>query len=1147
VASLLLFSPAARVQPAQPASPELQVLQRHVLPPVASGTAAVTGPLPLTQRLNFVIHLPVRNPAPLANLLKRLSDPRSPDFRHWLSVTEFTAQFGRTPQEYQKVVDFARGNGFGVGYTSPNRLLLVASGSVEQIQKAFHVNMNLYQQPGEDRAFYSPDREPSVALDVPVSHISGLNNLYRPHPAVRRARDGGGPGTGTGSGPLDSFLGSDMRAAYNMGTNTGSGQSVGLVEFAGYATSDISLYFSRSQQTNAVPIVNVAVDGGSVTSYTNPADNDEVCLDIEQAASVAPGLSQLLVYIGPENFGAGVDGVILSRMATDNIAKQLSNSWWWYPDDPGTDEPYFQEMAAQGQSFFSISGDFGAYTGSDATDESYPGEDAYVTSVGATQLTTNGPGGAWQSETVWNGGSDASGGGPANDGPETFPIQIWQAPVINSSNGGSNTTRNVPDVALEGDTDSFECSNSGQCLTNFGGTSASSPRWAAWMALVNEEMVANGHAAGLGFINPALYAIGRSPSYSNDFHDITVGSNNIGRQAGFFAVPGYDLTTGWGSMNGLSLMADLISVGSSTFSLASSSGQITVSAGNSASTTITVTPKGGFKGKVILTASGLPTGVTAVFATNPTTGTSLLTLSASSTATTGTTTATITGTSGGLTATTKLTMTVQAAPGFTLTDSPAAVVVVAGSSGTSTVAVTPTRGFSGKVTLAASGLPSGVTAAFAANPTKGTSLLTLTASSVAAPGTATVTITGTSGSLKVSTKLALTIQSFTLSGSPSTLTLIRGGSATSTVTVLPVGGFGSKVSLATSGLPNGVTSTFATNPATGSSLLTLKAAANATTGLATITISGTAGNLTRTTRVALTVQSFNLSESTSTLAVPQDGIATSTITVVPVAGFSGKVTLSATGLPNGITGTFAPNPTTGTSVLTLKAGPTAGTGTAIVTISGTSGTLTEITKLTLAVQAFSLSESASAVTITPGASGTDTVSVLPLGGFSGKVALSVAGLPTGVTASFSTNPTSKASVLTFKANATATAGTMNLTVTGTSGSLIETTKLTLTVQSFNLSDTLTVIRGGSASTTITVIPLAGFSGRVELTASGLPRGVAAVFATNPTTGPSLLTLRASTTAAIGMTTIVITGTSDGIKVVSRLPLTVLAQTSPQSE
>ena len=542
----------------------LQVLHNHVRPAVASGRAVPAGFLPSTQSLNLVIHLPVRNQEELTSLIDRLSDPTSPDYRHWLSVAEFTERFGRTEAEYQKVADFAEANGFAVTYESPNRLMLVVRGSVAQIEKAFNITMRTYQLPGENRIFYSPDREPSLALDVPVSHISGLNNYSYPHPgAGRRSAQLGGqsPGRpqGTGSGPGSSFLGSDMRAAYNMGSNTGSGQTVGLAEFSGYTASDVSLYFSNIHQTNNVPIANIVVDGGSASNWSDSDDEGEVCLDIEQAVSVAPGLSQLRVYIGPTSFGGGADGYIFSRMATDNIAKQLSNSWSWYPDDPATDDPYFEEMATQGQTFFAASGDNGAYIGSDRLDDGYPAEDVHITVVGGTALTTSGAGGPWQSEVAWNDNGGGSGGGPANDGARYFPIQSWQTPVINSSNGGSTTLRNSPDVALLADFVNYICYDHGVCETTWGGTSFATPRWAAWLALVNQQLVANGYGTGLGFINPTLYSIGQSSNYNSDFHDITSGNNDTDGQPKFYyAVSGYDLVTGWGSMNGQSLMTTLV-------------------------------------------------------------------------------------------------------------------------------------------------------------------------------------------------------------------------------------------------------------------------------------------------------------------------------------------------------------------------------------------------------------------------------------------------------------------------------------------------------------------------------------------------------------------------------------------------------------
>ncbi len=542
----------------------LQVLHKHVRPVVTSGRAAPVGFLPSTQVLNLVIHLPVRNQELLTSLIDRLSDPASPDYRRWLSVAEFTERFGRTEAEYQKVADFAEANGFAVTYKSPNRLMLVVRGSVAQIEEAFNVKMRTYEVPAENRIFYSPDREPSLALDVPVSHISGLNNYSYPHPGAgsRPAKPGAGaPGAqGTGSGPNSSFLGSDMRAAYNMGPNTGTGQTVGLAEFSGYTQSDVSLYFSNIHQTNNVPIMNIVVDGGSATNWTSANDEGEVCLDIEQAVSVAPGLAQLRVYIGPTSFGTGVDGYIFNKMATDNpIAMQLSNSWSWSPDDPATDDPYFEEMATQGQTFFTASGDNGAYTGNDNEDDSYPAEDVNLTAVGGTTLTTSGPGGPWQSEVAWNDDGAASGGGPADDGTRYFAIPSWQIPVINSSNGGSTTLRNSPDVALEADFDNYVCYDRGRCETDFGGTSFATPRWAAWLALVNQQLVASGSAAGLGFINPSLYSIGQSSGYDSDFHDITSGNNDSDGQSTFYyAVVGYDLVTGWGSMNGQPLMSTFV-------------------------------------------------------------------------------------------------------------------------------------------------------------------------------------------------------------------------------------------------------------------------------------------------------------------------------------------------------------------------------------------------------------------------------------------------------------------------------------------------------------------------------------------------------------------------------------------------------------
>src|ERR1022692_3457563 len=135
-----------------------QVLHSHVRSVVSQGKATVVGLLPPDQLLNLSIVLPLRNQAELTSLLGRLYDPSSPDYRHFLSVDQFTEQFGPTAEDYQAVIDFAHANGLTVTDAPANRLLMPVKGTVAQIEKAFHVSMKTYRHPAEDRTFFSPDR-----------------------------------------------------------------------------------------------------------------------------------------------------------------------------------------------------------------------------------------------------------------------------------------------------------------------------------------------------------------------------------------------------------------------------------------------------------------------------------------------------------------------------------------------------------------------------------------------------------------------------------------------------------------------------------------------------------------------------------------------------------------------------------------------------------------------------------------------------------------------------------------------------------------------------------------------------------------------------------------------------------------------------
>src|SRR5260370_330550 len=178
--------------------------------------------------------------------------------------------------------------------------------------------------------------------------------------------------------------------------------------------------------------------------------------------------------------------------------------------------------------------------------------------------------------------------------------------------------------------------------------------------------------------------------------------------------------------------------------------------------------------------------------------------------------------------------------------------------------------------------------------------------------------------------------------------------------------------------------------------------------------------------ITLPAPSFALAASPSILSVTQGASGTSTVTVTPQNGFNGSVSLSASNLPNGVTGSFCPTSTAGSSTLTLIASSTATTGPFPVTITGTSGSLMSTTSISLTVgQApnYSLSALPNSLTVTQGASGTSAVTITPQNGFTGSVSLSASGLPTGVTASFNPASTTGTSTLTLTAGSAGTTAT----------------------------------------------------------------------------------------------------------------------------
>jgi len=560
--TLALFGIAA-VSPAltSPASadPATQRLTGHVLR-AAMARARFVGRVSPLETVPLALTLPLRDPAGLSDLLGRLYTPGDPMQGRFLTPDEFAQRFGPTPEDYAAVADFARRAGLTVTGTHPNRLILDVAGPASAVESALRVHLGRYRG-ASGRLFRAPDADPSVpaALAGRLAGVVGLDTfaVHRPHlrPALNPE---------SGSGPKGGLAPSDIRNAYHLtGGQGGAGQAVALYELDGYLASDITAYQGAFGLPALAPTT-VLVDGATGAAGAN---TDEVALDIELAQALAPNLGHVYVYETPND---GLDAHYLdaySRIATDNLAKQVSTSWG-SPESTNTqaflqaENAIFQQMAVQGQSMFSATGDNGAYDNAGANPDGSlnpnalgtlsvddPGSQPYVTGVGGTRLSS-GPGGAYQSEAAWGSPADTTLSPQGSGGGGGFSVQ-WPVPSYQAGISPAPANRSVPDVALNADPNTGYSVYTSGAWHVFGGTSVGAPLWAGFTALVNGQRAAAG-LAPVGFLNPPLYQIGASASYAGGFNDVKTGSNLF-----YPARTGYDNASGLGTFSGDALLNTL--------------------------------------------------------------------------------------------------------------------------------------------------------------------------------------------------------------------------------------------------------------------------------------------------------------------------------------------------------------------------------------------------------------------------------------------------------------------------------------------------------------------------------------------------------------------------------------------------------------
>ncbi|MCC6317075.1 MAG: hypothetical protein IT361_05220 [Gemmatimonadaceae bacterium] len=491
-------------------------------------------------------------------------------------------------------------------------------------------------------------------------------------------------------------------------------------------------------------------------------------------------------------------------------------------------------------------------------------------------------------------------------------------------------------------------------------------------------------------------------------------------------------------------------------------GALTVQQGGTGTVNIALTRGGGFSGAVSLAIAGLPSGVTTTVTpaslSGATTSATVL-VAVASTVPAGTYTATVRGSAAGIgEATTTYTLTVTAAPDFTLAATPAALTIAQGGNGTSNIAITRSN-FAGAVALALQNAPAGITGTFTpAAPTGDASALSVAVAATVAPGTYNVTIQGTgTGIAPKSAALAITVTAaagYTLAVAPATMALAPGSNGTATVNIDRTN-FQGAVTLSLDSPPAGISATFLPAASTtNASTMTVSVGAAVAPGTYTVTVRGTATGLAdRTAQFTLNVSApaYTIAIAPTQLTVQQGNAGTATLTISRT-NFTGAVSLVFDSPPAGISGTFAPGTTTGTSsTFTVNVASNTPLGTYNLSLRATATGLTDRVlffpvTVSAAPGGIALSLSPAAVTVQQGASGSTTVNITRTN-YPGDVTLQSSGAPGGVTIGFTPSPTTaSSSTANIAVGAGTPAGTYSVTITGTGAGLTPVnTSLSLTV------------------------------------------------------------------------------------------------------
>ncbi len=539
-------------------------LPGHVLPALADASptsgvdghaAEYRGPLTLTIVLN-------RDDQPgFERYLQALQNPRSPDYRHFLTQQQIADRFGPSRRAYDRVRQHLRAAGLDLVGGSPNRLTLTVRGSRADVERAFAVHIADYTLGGQ--VFYANDRDPALprAVAPHVQAVVGLSNLARPREttkffahlgqALKNYVDCVNNESSKSLTKPDEVdypkcfrkLQSDLKLLFTDNgppsnsdpapgdwvTLDGAGQTVGLLEFDTFQPSDVSDFLTLigAPASRIDNVSRVAVNGGA----TRGPGESEVLLDIDAILAIAPG-AKVVVYDAPFS-GANTSFQALFNAMINGGVTVISNSWAYCEDqttlaDVQSIDSILQNAAAAGISVFNGAGDSGSTCLDGAANTvAVPADSPHATAVGGSTQTL-GPGLTRGPETWWDGSNATPPTGQGGFGVSRFFSRPGYQDGLTSA-----PNRSVPDVVAGADPAEgvMICqASAGGCPTGllYGGTSNAAPVWAAFTAILNQ-----GQGQNLGALNSRIYPLAGAGAFhdaaalGSDFAHVGLGSPNL--------------------------------------------------------------------------------------------------------------------------------------------------------------------------------------------------------------------------------------------------------------------------------------------------------------------------------------------------------------------------------------------------------------------------------------------------------------------------------------------------------------------------------------------------------------------------------------------------------------------------------------------